>query len=233
MLCREQQMVAKPTALLVQGTLSRHPRDLRMVVLLRKMRQDKELGCSIIVARQKICECVIRQVTDAAHHSLLHAPRIRTAAQLLDIVVGLDHQNMTSAQVVAHIAGNVSEIGADANLDAIAAKGEAHWVDGVMRDGERRHRDVTDLEYAARTEMLDPRQLDAVAGTVAGELPIGVIGGSRDVNRNLQPLGQHAKSADVIAMLVRNYDGVDAMRVETAQPHAVEQLSAGKTGVHQ
>ena len=44
MLCREQQMIAKPAALFAQGTLGRHPRDLRMIILLRKVRQNEELG---------------------------------------------------------------------------------------------------------------------------------------------------------------------------------------------
>ena len=137
MLCREQQMIAKPTALLAQGTLSRHPRDLRMIVLLRKVRQDEELGTPIIVARQEIRERVIGQMADAAHHALLHAPRIRAAAQHLEIVVGFDHQHVTSAQVMANAGRHVAEIGADADLDAVAAKGEADGIDGVMRDGER------------------------------------------------------------------------------------------------
>ena len=54
MLCREHQSVMQQAALLAQGTLSRCARDLRMIVLLRKVRQNEELGTSIIVARSGI-----------------------------------------------------------------------------------------------------------------------------------------------------------------------------------
>src|SRR5271166_6094218 len=168
MLCREQQMVAQPTALLAQGTLSRHPRDLRMIVLLRKVRQDEELGTSIIVVHQEIREGLIGEMADATHHALLDAPRIRAAAQQLEVVVRFDHQHMASAQVMANAGGHVAEIGANSNLDAVAAKREANGIDSVMRNGERRHRDVADLKRAAGAEGLQTPDRDAIAGAVAG-----------------------------------------------------------------
>src|SRR5271157_3469326 len=182
MLCRKQQMVAKPAALLAQGTLSRHPGDLGMIVLLRKVRQYEVLSNSIIVARQEICESVIGEMADAAHHALLDAPGIRPAAQQLKIVIGLDHQHVAPTQVVTNAVGHVSEIGADTDLDAVAAKGEADRIDSVVRDGERLHRDVADLEGAARAERLQTLDRDAVAGAVARKLLIRVIGGAGDVN---------------------------------------------------
>src|SRR5271166_6452000 len=178
MLCREQQMIAKPTALLAQGTLSRHPGDLRMIVLLRKVRQDEELGSSIIVVRQEICESIIGEMADAAHHALLDAPRIRPSPEQLEIMIGFDHQDVAPAQVVTNTVGHVSEIGADADLDAVAAKREADGIDSIVRDGERLHCDVADLEGAAGAEGLATRDRDAVAGAVARELLIRVIRGA-------------------------------------------------------
>src|SRR5271169_1432718 len=187
MLCREQQMVAKPTALLAQGTLSRHPGDLRMIVLLRKVRQDEELSSSIIVVSQEICESIIGEMADAAHHALLDAPRIRAAAQQFEIVIGFDHQHMASAQVMTNAVGHVSEIGANADLDAVAAKREADGIDSVVRDGERLHCDVADLEGATGAERLPTRNGDAVAGAVTREFLIRVIRWAVDVNRDLEP----------------------------------------------
>src|SRR5271166_3102221 len=144
MLCREQQMVAKPVALLAKGTLSRYARDLRMIVLLRKMRQNEELGSSIIIACQKIRESFIGQVADSAHHALLHAPGIRPTTQHLEIVVGFDHQDMASPQVMAHAGRHVAKVGADTDLDAVARKREADGIDGNMWNSERCYRDVAD-----------------------------------------------------------------------------------------
>jgi hypothetical protein len=226
-------MVAKPAALLAQGTLSRHPGDLRMIVLFRKVRQDEELGSSIIVVRQEICESIIGEMADAAHHPLLDAPRIRAAAQQFEIVIGFDHQHVASAQVVANAVGHVSEIGADADLDAVTAKREADGIDSVVRNGERLHCDVADLEGAAGGERLPTRDRDAVAGAVTRKLLIRVIRWAGDVNRDLEPLGQYVQSTDVVGVLVRDEDGVDAVWIKAAQNHAPQKLAAGETCVHQ
>src|ERR1035437_6945390 len=87
MLCREHQSVAQQAALLAQGTLGCHPGDLRMIVLLRKVRQNEELGTSIIVADKEFCEFTVGEMADPAHHALLDTPRIGTAAQHLEIMV--------------------------------------------------------------------------------------------------------------------------------------------------
>ena len=181
-------MVAKPAALLAQGTLSRHPGDLRMIVLLRKVRQDEELGSSIIVVSQEICESVVGEMADAAHHALLDAPRIRAAAQQFEVVIGFDHQHMASAQVVTDAVGHVSQIGADADLNAVAAKGEADGIDSVVRDGERLHCDVANLEGAAGGDCLPTRNRDAVAGAVTREFLIRVVRWAGDVTGILSRL---------------------------------------------
>ena len=88
-----------------QGPFRRHARYLWMIILLRKMRQDEELCPSIIVGCEEIRERVIGQMSDGAHHPLLHAPRIRAAAQQFEVVVGFDHQHMAAAQIITNVSG--------------------------------------------------------------------------------------------------------------------------------
>ena len=114
---------------------------------------------SIIVARQEIREGIIGEMANPAHHALLHAPGIRSAAQQLQVVIGFDHQHMTAAQVIAHAGRHVAEVGADADLDAVAAKREAHGIDRIVRDGEGRDRDIADLESCCRRRTASTRPI--------------------------------------------------------------------------
>src|SRR6266567_1373891 len=102
-------------------------------------------------------------MADAAHDTLFHRPRIRAAAEQLQVVVRLDHQHMAAAHVIAHAGRHVSQIGADADLDALTAEGEADGIDGIVSNGERHYRDVADLEGAAGGEELETFEVDAIA----------------------------------------------------------------------
>src|ERR1700686_261221 len=83
---------------------------------------------------------------DAAHDPLLHRPRIGAGAQHLDIVIRLRKEHATAAKMVAHADGHVAEIGGEANLDALGAKGEANGVDRVVGDIEGHDFDIADAK---------------------------------------------------------------------------------------
>ena len=68
----EHHLIAHKGALLAQRALSRHSRYFRVIILLRKMRQNEEFRPTIIVRSEEIRECVIRQVAHTAHHALLY-----------------------------------------------------------------------------------------------------------------------------------------------------------------
>src|SRR5947209_7651251 len=127
----------------------------------------------------------------SAHDSLLHRPGIRASAQELQIVIGLNHQHMAAAQMVANAGWHVSQVRTDANFYSIAAKCEANWVNSIMRDGEGHHGDVTNVESATRRERLNPLKRDSVAFAVARPSPIAIVCRPRYVNRDLQLLRQH------------------------------------------
>src|SRR6516164_4177742 len=183
-----------------------------MIVLLRKVRQDEEFRTTIIVRRQKICECVIRQMANPAHHALLYRPWIRAAAQHLQVVVRFNHQYLAPADMLPHACWHIPQIGTKADFDALTAKGEPYRIDCVMRDGEWRDPHVADLKRAAGMKLLAPLQLDPIAFPIARGSAIGFMRRSRDVHRNLQPFCQHTQSAYVVAMFMCDQDGVNAAR---------------------
>src|SRR5438874_13653931 len=125
------------------------PRNLGMVILLREMRQHYICCTSIIVAGKEIREGVIRQVPDATHYPLLHRPGIRASPEHLHIMIGFDHQHIAAAQMIANVGRDVSQISRDGYFYAFRAKGESHWIGGVMRNGEWRNRNIADLKPAS------------------------------------------------------------------------------------
>ena len=60
----QRQLMLEEAGPQAESLLGSPPGDLRMIVLLREMRQDEERRTSIIVAGKKIRERLIRQVPD-------------------------------------------------------------------------------------------------------------------------------------------------------------------------
>src|SRR5215471_5934954 len=197
------------------------------------MRKYEELCLSIIVARQEICERVIGEMADAAHHALLHAPRIRTVAKLLQVVIRLDHQQVTATQVIADIGRNVSEIGADANLDSFRSKREADWIDRVMRNSEGRHGDVADGERPSCAEVFASLEHHTMTIGVTHAALIGLVGRSGDVDGNLQLARENANAGDVVRVFVGHQNGINGAVILTTKLQAAKHFTAGYAGIDQ
>ena len=102
-----------------------------------------------------------------------------------------------------------------------------------MRNGERHHRDIADIEAAAGAELLAPLQRDTLAGAVAGTPSILLVRCAGDVDRDLQPARQHAQAGHMVGVFVGDQDGIQLARILAAEHHATHQFAAGKAGVDQ
>src|SRR5437879_6350612 len=114
------------------------------------MRENTVCCSSIIIACRGIRNTFIRKVPPPAHNALLDGPGIRPAAQHFEIMIGLDYQQIAAAQVIANVRWEVPEVGGDADLDAFRAERESHGIGSIVRDGEGRDGDITNLK--ARSE---------------------------------------------------------------------------------
>src|SRR5438552_19115869 len=123
------------------------------------MRQNNVCCSSIIIAGEETCESFIRKVPHPAHNSLLDRPGIRAAAQHIEIMIGLDNQQIAAAQVIANVKWEVPEIGGDADLDAFRAERESHGVGSIVRDAEVPDGDMTNLKAAAGEERFELRDV--------------------------------------------------------------------------
>ena len=100
--------------------------------------------------------------------------------------------------------GQVAQVGDDADLDALRAKAEADRIDGVVRNGEAVDFDIADREAGAGLKRLDCRER---------AIPLdGGRGQAREIDRRAGTRrAKRARPADVVGMLVRDQNGVDAV----------------------
>ena len=97
-------------------------------------------------SRKEFSERLVREMPHPAHDPLLHRPWIRPHPQHFQIVIRFHHQHIAPSQMVAHAGRHVAEVGGNRNLRAFGAESEAHRIGGVVRNGERCHRDIGDLK---------------------------------------------------------------------------------------
>ena len=109
------------------------------------------------VLQQVVGHHQVREVAHAAHHPLLHRPRVRPHLQHVEIVVGFEQQQIRAPQMKLDGFGNVAEIGRHADAHALRFEAEAHRIDGIVRNAEALHFDVADLKAGAGLERLQAR----------------------------------------------------------------------------
>src|SRR5579862_6784063 len=96
------------------------------------MRQHYKRCTSIIVVAEKFRERFVRQVTYAAHYTLLNYPGIGSAAQHFQIVIRFQDQRVTAADVLAHARRHVTQIGDDRYFHSLRPECEAHRIRRIV-----------------------------------------------------------------------------------------------------
>ena len=170
------------------------------------MAEDDRGGSGIEFFANEGAGNVVGKMAHAAHNALLYRPRVRTDFQHVQIVIRFEQQNIGTSQVHANGTRQIAEVGDDRNFDSFGAEPKADRVDRVVRNGEARHFDIADGEGVAGGEDFDRR--DALAPGDRG------CGEAREKRRDaaialVQFVGDRAETGDVIAVLVRDQNGVD------------------------
>jgi hypothetical protein len=78
-------------------------------------------------------------------------------------VIRFHDQHIAAAQVIAHTDRQISEIGGDADLNALCAEGKANRVGRIVRNGEGPDFNVANLKAMARFKLLELFQLRPLA----------------------------------------------------------------------
>ena len=214
--------------------LFRHrPRDFGMVILFRQMGQNYVFGSPIIIASEEFGERVIGQMPHPAHHPLLHRPRIRPRTQHLHIVIRFHHQHAAAPQMVAHARRHVAEIGGKTDFDAFGAKGEAHRIGGVVRNGEGHDLDIAHAEAPAGGEVFGLRQLWNRTLLVAHRPAPGLMGRRSQEDRHIQFCGQPLQSGNMVGVFVRDQDRGNFLGALAQRPQPLASFAARQPGIHQ
>ncbi len=119
------------------------------------------------------------------------------------------------------------------NLRPFGAEGEAHRIGGIVRNGERRHRDVGDLKRPSGRKNLQLRNFGQLAGIVAQRPRPTLVRGSGHEHRHLQLFRQRRQSGNMVGMFVGNKNCGKRVRIDCERLQAFESLAAGNSRIHQ
>ena len=155
---------------------------------------------------QELGGAFVRKMAVSAEDALLETPRpSRIVVQQVHVVVGFQQQHFRIADPVGDQSGAVAHVGEKTNPTFRCVQHKAHGIDSIMRDWEGIHIQITDLK--------------GVSGFHEPKVEVGVMdaadflrGMAIAVHRDAELGGKHLETADVVGMLMRNQNAIQAFR---------------------
>jgi len=177
---------------------------LGLVAIAAEMAEDDALDFS----RQQFLDHAyrrrIRQVPVARLDPLFHRPRpMCIVLKKFFIMIRFDHERVHFAQSLDDHLRRVTEIGDETEPARSCVKGKSQRIDSVVRDGERLHCDVANrkLRTGPKNPPVRPESFrDSFEESVA---PNCLSRERIAINRQIEFAAENFKSANVIAMFVR------------------------------
>jgi hypothetical protein len=167
----------------------------------------------------------IRKMPVPAEDSLFQAPgTMRTILQHLDIVIGLDEDNVRRADALDDEPGRMAEIGKNADSRGAGVQQQSDWILGVMRDGEGFDQDITELESRAGAEQAAIEPALKLALQCFARVAIAI-------NGNIEFQRQQSQALDVIGMFVRDKNAGEIFGSAPDAGHSVANLTPAQAGV--
>jgi len=97
-------------------------------------------------------------MANSGEHTLFDRPRIGAVPQHLEIVVGLEHDEVAAAELSLYVGRHVAQVGGDCEAHSFGGKNKTDRVCGVMRDCEWADGNVPDRKGFSCTEVLNGGQ---------------------------------------------------------------------------
>ncbi len=146
----------------------------------------------------------IGDVSAGAGNSVAKKFRVARIGQHVFVVVAFDEQGIECVDAGEHVIEDASQIRPQSKPRAAVVQREGGSIDTVVRRGHRLNRGFADRERFARDEVLD------VMHRTEWDTTLGRSQGSAaDVNRHVEFAIQDAQTSDVVAVIVRDHDGID------------------------
>lgn len=194
-----------------------------MIVFLGQVSEHDVLQRIIPAITEHIGGLAVGQMSGAGCDALFENFRIRAGAEQFFVVIAFDNGDRRLAEGFVQLGRNFAEVGRDGHHLLSAVNLVSDGFGSVMRDIERADGERADVDGDAvhREGFLFAHEARGDCGKRSG----------RRVHGNRNFLQQTVQSACVVAMLVREKDRVDVLRVFSGVLQRGEQAANAKTGI--
>lgn len=206
-------------------------RDVGIVVFFGDVREDEiaNVGIEAVGIGEVFADGVIRKMSGAGEHPLLDDPRVGADLEHVQIVIGFEDHAVGAAKMHFDEFGHVAEVGADRDFYAVASKGEADGIGGIVGDDKSVDIDVADGEMLAGFNFFYATQ---ALGESDGEGAMeGIERRFGDVQRSFPKVEDLGETNAVIGMLVGDEHGVQMIEIAFDGSEARESFAFTETGV--
>ncbi len=169
----------------------------------------------------------VRQVAVPRLNSLFYRPRpMWIVLQKLFVVIRFDHQGLYFTQSFDHHLRCITEIGNEAEAARTSVKGEPQRINRVMRHRECLHRDVADGELGTGGKD-SPVTMSREQSVASNRLRRQRVA----INRHVKFSAENFKSANVIAVFVREKDAIQLVGRDAALCQTQYQLPRAQPAI--
>ena len=216
-----------------KGFFGRETREIGIVVFLGDVCEDKiaRAGIEAFGIGEEFADRVIRKMPGAGKHALLDDPGIGADLEHVEVVIGFEDQAIRLAEMNFDELGHVAEVGADGDLDAVGAEGEAEGIGGIVRDGEGVDINVADGEALAGVDGFDAAE--ALAEGFRQDAAELLHGGLGNVERRFPEAQDLRQTVAVVGVLVSDEDGVEAVNVALDSREPGKSFAFAEAGVNE
>jgi hypothetical protein len=194
-----------------------------MIVLLAEVSQQDVSGSTIERLGEKTRQRLVGKVTDPTQETLLERPWVWPEPQQLLIVVGFEHHPVTPPKGVGCFGRDLSDIGCQSPGYSAGLQTKPDWFARIMRNGEGSYAQVTN-----RYGTTGFQDLERWYALQSRDVPQGA---RREEDRYTVLRGQGDRSAEVIAVPVRQQDTGYVLTVEPGFSQTSGQGAVTKTEI--
>ena len=190
-----------------------------------------DAGIEAFGVGKEFTDRVIGEMAGAGEDALFDDPGIWADLEHVEIVVGFENEAIGLAEMDSDVVWEVAEIGADGDLGAVGAEGEADGVGGVVRDSERVDIYIANGEALACLDGFDATE--ALAEGVGKDALQGFHRGLGDVEGRFPEAEDLWEAVAVVGVLVGDEDGVKTVDIAPDGGEAGEGFALSKAGVNE
>jgi hypothetical protein len=180
---------------------------------------------AVVLALEKLRDRIVGEMAAPAHDPLFERPRVRADFEHLNVMVGLDNDPVASSQAFEDEIRKIPQVQRDTDLDPALFDDKSERIGRIMWHGKACERKSAHVEAFAGADSLVFPRIQYYSGTGEGR-------GGHEYG-DIEAFRKGSDAAAVISMLVRNHDGRNAVRLDSALSQALCRFPAAQTDIHE